>query len=593
MAVEGEKREQRGAGGAASVITPVRESAGLARWLRGRAHNVRGRLLLVAAVGALAMLTTLVVLIVVLYAERRSYAAVASPAQQRPDTARMTAVLDLITARLDSANGRLADARAASMRRAAARQAIDTLPAPLRAQRDALLGARVQLGQLLKRAENSPLLSSYREIGTAVALRGDPLVAQLLDSLAQIDQSRTDLTPTRGIDPVFFTLTTRAADIGRRIQAIARARYAALRAEADRIAPTAPHAEMEAEADTTPIIAARDSLARGAATVRAALTRAHVRLVVLDAEAARAREAAATGATPLEMLAAATMIGLVAGFAVALLIEIRRPRIASAAEAAQAVAAPVLAHLRHRGAMPERARRRADREVSPHIDQTTEDYRLLYARLSDSGFNMPLIAVVGEDPGITAVVAANLATAAAQHARTTVLVDTDIDTTAVATLLGVRSSPGVVDVAAERLPWVDAVVPVLVGRDQFVDVLPSGRSSEREAERAIVATLERELPKLGRRYDTVIVNLPATRPTMMASTAGAVGAVLVCARLGRTRTASVRALAELVRLRYATVRGVVLWAMDEPLLLTPGASGRSGPHRTLGVLKRATEAVAP
>ena len=95
-----------------------------------------------------------------------------------------------------------------------------------RTARDSLAAQVAQLGRLLARAENAPLLGSYRALAEAPAMRGDASVNQLLDSLVEIERERESYNAVGGVDPVFVALTARANELGRAIEAVAIARRA-------------------------------------------------------------------------------------------------------------------------------------------------------------------------------------------------------------------------------------------------------------------------------------------------------------------------------------------------------------------------------
>ena len=66
-------------------------------------------------------------------------------------------------------------------------------------------------GDLPLRADNAPLLGSFRALAEAPQMRGDPRVKQLLDSLVEIERERESFNAVGGVDPVFVALTARAA----------------------------------------------------------------------------------------------------------------------------------------------------------------------------------------------------------------------------------------------------------------------------------------------------------------------------------------------------------------------------------------------
>lgn len=269
-------------------------------------------------------------------------------------------------------------------------------------------------------------------------------------------------------------------------------------------------------------------------------------------------------ATPAVIVASA-VLALAAGFAVALLLELRHPCIADVREAEVIAGARVLVTIRPQRVIPERTRRRADRELPPLIRPVSESYQLLYTQLADGAFNLPLVAVVGDRPMVCAAVAANLAAAAARQPRGTLLVDTDRDARSGALVMQVPVAPGLADVLVNRLEWPAVVHTVQVGRDCTVDVLPSGAAAGAVPLDATLEAFRHELTRLGRRYEAVIVNMPAVQGVVPAAVAG-VENVVLCTSVGATSVATLRALAEGVAAHGARVRGLVLWEMEEPAL---------------------------
>jgi Mrp family chromosome partitioning ATPase len=536
-------------------------TGGRAAWLRRRAANVRRRPNLVGGIACASFAVLLVVLIASSPGAWRASSALSMPSTPRPDTLALLRDVARAAARLDSANAALADAYAAA-RRARRRVPVDTFPPSVRARRDSLSAELTELGTLLKRAESAPLPASYRALGAAPRMRNQPLVTALLDSLAIIEQTRSAFDAERGVDPVFVALTARAADIGQEIRELALHAYSGLRLELAAITPVAPRTTPVVVPDTVPLVAARDSATVAQTAAAARLARARVVSVELDAEAASARARVAMGAPPLALLAAAAVLALVAGFGAALVLELREPFVADAAEAEAAGLAPVLAVVRPQPVIPERARRQADRDLPPLIHPLSDTYQRLYIELADHAFDLSAVTIVGDHPMVTAVVAANLAAVAARQPRATLLVDTDAETHAVAAVTRVRHTPGLTDVLELRLDWSEAITAMVVGRDRTMDVLPSGvaASAPGGVDDGAPEMFRVAMAHLERRYDTVVVSAPASSTTTPAT----VGPVILCARVGRTSIAALTALATGVTARGASVQGLVLWDMSDP-----------------------------
>ena len=160
--------------------------------------------------------------------------------------------------------------------------------------------------------------------------------------------------------------------------------------------------------------------------------------------------------------------------------------------------------------------------------------------------------------------------------------------------LGVRDRIGLVDLARAGFAPREAVVPVAVGRDVSIDVLPAGLTAVAPGGAATPGTAREEddpravLARLARAYDVTVTSIPpapppgsdaadtARTPQMVAeSLAREVLAreVIVCARAGHTPLASLTR--EIARLNAAgaRVRGLVVW--DDALPAVRGAKVRA------------------
>lgn len=535
---------------------PRRPLASAAR----RTRNVYRRPLLFIVVATSVFVTSLIVLALVpREAQRAARAAMPLPSEFR-DTVEAERRLAEAMAGASAADSALRQARAFAL---AARNAAlaDTLPTALRPRRDSLAAALAALAELEQRAEDAPLVASYRALGSLPQLQSERLVRSLLDSLAQIEKARQDLGAATGADPIFVALTSRATEIGKEIQGIAAERHGALARELDAMTPRRSAVIVP---DTAALVRAQDSTVAAAARARAELDAARRANASAEARAERARETAAIGAAPLAMLGAALVLGVAVGFGVSFTLEVRRPHVADAAEAASLAGAPVLATVAGRAGEQQR-RRAADREVPPLIDLASEVYPALFAQLADRQFRLPLVVITGDDPMVAATIAANLAAAIARQARGVLLVDTDAGAQAVAAAVRVPAAPGLSDVLAGLVEWPQAVCAVVVGRERTMDVLASGT---RDASVGAGGTDERLtglMEHLGRRYETIVATASARRGGSVHGVVASGVPVVLSLRAASTPAAVVRDLVSLVAARGATLRGVVLWARGDPL----------------------------
>lgn len=543
-----------------SVIADARTSpaaliASTARapsWIRRRARNVYRRPLLVSAIGLTVFIVVLVAAVVAPLQERRAVRAMLPLMRPRPDTTVIQAHIRMAGSVWRSTDSLLAAGRESV--KEAARDSAERADS----RRDSVGSEIDGLTTLLRRAHDAPLAASYRALASAPALRGDRRVAALLDTLARIDSSRAAFGATRGVDPVFVALTARLTQIGKQLQQLAEDKRSALEATAARTGPLTALPAI----DTTPLAKTRDSAAAALVSARRWLVQARDVDHDMDAADARERSVAAIGASIPAMLAGATVLGLVIGFAVALALEVREPRVSDADEAEAIAGVSTLAVIGEAPAHPVR-RRRSDLEMPPLVELSSDAYRLLFAQLADPSDNLPLLSIVGEDAITTAVVAANLGAVAARHARTVLLIDTDVERQSLSAVMRVRGTRGLVDVLAGRLEWAAAVHSVVVDRDRTLDVLPSGAFGAHAAMDAMTAEVTQLLEHVRRRYDCVLVNAPMSSSGGLGMTATSTSPVVVV-RTARTPLRVLDGLTGLIRGRDGRIRGILMWNRGEP-----------------------------
>lgn len=360
-------------------------------------------------------------------------------------------------------------------------------------------------------------------------------------------------------------------------------------------APAAPPALSAADsatlaalpvADTLGDAARRDAARTRLAQAEAALRAARARNEAVDRRVAAARARANFDTPPVAMLGAALALALVAGFATALVGEVRRPRVADAREAERVTRTRVLAVVRPEAVIADRARRRADVDVPPLVDTSVESYRLLYLSMAATGAAVPVVTVVGAEAAVAAAIAANVAAIAAEDGRSTLVIDADMGRAAASVAFGVGMRPGLSDALRAGLPVTEAIVPVAVGRALTVDLVPAGLAPTPPVVRApappgaqrhdddpvaigtALEPLRDDLARLARRYDLTVVSIPPTEVERGAHSVLVGPDVIVCARTGHTPITGLAR--EITRLRAlgARVRGLVLWEGEPPVIPT-------------------------
>jgi Mrp family chromosome partitioning ATPase len=555
-------------------------------WLGARTRNALQRTGLLAIVGGLTFMGSLLALVLVPRRASRAAEIVAPRPEDRPDTAAVIDALTRAARAVAAAEQDVAQARQAAAEIAAsAAVPVDTFPPELIAQRVALVQRITALNTLIARVEDAPLPASYRALAASPELATHPRVRPLVDSLAAIEREREALDAVGGVDPIFIALTSRAAEFGRDIRAVAEERRAMLRREYAVLrpapAPARPSPAAIARADTAA------ALAR-VADARAAVAAASAELVAMRRQAAQyaAREAQAralanVGAPPLALLAAALILGAVVGFAVALLEELRHPRVADAGEVERIADARVLAVIRQATPGTERGRRRSDLEAPPLIEIASDSYRMLYLNFAATGASVPLLTMTGDEPRVVATVAANLAAASAYDARSTLLVDGDPAAGAVAGVFRVRPDPGYAGVLRGVVDWAEAIVSTHVGRDGTIDVVPSGTLRRGERDVVVGDQTRRDFLRLVSRYDLSVAVVPLGHAERESGTLMPSPDTILCVRVGHTRLSTLADARDRLRHNGMRVVGVVMWDAEPPNLPPREvlAAGRRDPAR--------------
>ena len=544
--------------------------------MAARARNALRRPLFIGAVSILTFIASLVALVVVPQQARRAAAQLRPVAAQRPDTEPTVAALAEAERQVRVADSTLLAARnqIAQLVAATAGGAPDSLAGgvvltdSMRIHRDSLAAQIAQLGQLLTRADNAPLLGSYRALAEAPAMRGDARVRQLLDSLVEIERERESYNAVGGVDPVFVALTARANELGRAIEGMATARRSALRQEMAALTPAAPTvADLMAARgipDTLEQIGKATSARAAAAGVADRLARERAELAALDAREERARELANLGASPPAMLAAALIFGAVIGFGFALVDEVRHPRIVDAYEAERATGVRVLGVISPLPQSPERGRRSSDRNAPPYIDPGADGHQLIYLHVATAGSNVLMLTITGDNPAVSAIVAINFAAIAADEARSTLLIDTDAGASTVATALRFRTSQGLSGLVTQKLSWPEAVRSARIGRDSSIDVVPSGPDAP--PFQSVSALLQSDASRLARRYDTIVLVSSAEQVLSGLPSVLPIPDVVYCVRAGQTPIAQLKRALEDIERTGGRIRGIVLWNAPDPVL---------------------------
>lgn len=563
-----------------NVHSIARMSGGSAYlWMAARARNALRRVLVFGIVGGVVFIAALIAFVVVPRNASRKALAVASRIEARVDSTPAVAARDRYLAEVRTTDSVMNATRLAAM--PVVTPVIDTFPPAVRAQRDSLNAELTTLNRLIDRTENAPLPTSYRALAASPAVASDPRVRVLLDSLADIERERNAFGAVGSVDPVYMSLTSRANAIGRSIQGIADAKRGEVRGKLALIRPTpAPVIRPRITVDTTALLAQNATAQQNYAAAVKQLDQINQRNTRIDRESARARDLANVGAPPWAMLAAAVVLALAVGFAASFGTELKRPHIADPREAEQISGARVLTVIKPPEVVVERSRRQADVEAPPLIDVVSESYRTLYLHIASVEASVPIVTITGDDPGIVATVASNLAASAAYEARSTLLVDVDPTTCSVASVLRIRPDPGLSGIITGNATWPEAIVSTTIGRDRPLDVLPSGTRRAGLPEPDVVEEVRKELARMQRRYDFIIITAPTSYVQRSASSIIPAPDVILCARIAHTTVGGLKTAVDSLRGADMRIHGLVLWDAEMPQLETReemlGATRQSG-----------------
>lgn len=550
--------------GTAPRYTRRRRAEMRAAWVAARTRNTLRHPVRLAAISGTVFTAALMLLVLAPRDARRASREIAPLSTRWRDTIPLLRAVDSALHTLATAESTVAVRRAQASRLASVPRP-DTLSTTAAAKRDSIAAASGSLARLLDRAENSPLPQSYRALGESPSLRDDPRVRALLDSLADVEREREDFGAGGGVDPIFVALTARATAIGRSIQAVAESRQQQLRDSLSRFRPAMVSAPAVVTVDTLGPIQQRDLDQARYGSAVAALDAARRANIVTDRQLREARAQANVVAPPIAILAAALVLGLTLGFAIALMIEIARPRVSDLQEAERVTGARVLAVVRPREVPPERTRRKADLRLPPLIDPTSDAYRLLASHASVTGPTRAVVTITGDVPAVTATIAANIAAVSANEMRSTLLVDADLEKQPATSVLRLPATDGLAAVLSGSADLSAVAVQVMVGRDRWLDVVPSGR-----AQRGPLANREAELLRdaiiqTARHYElTVIVS-----PFDQANDVRVSPSIIVCTHVAHSLVSTLRAAVATLRDGGAQIIGIVLWGAEAPRLDPP------------------------
>jgi Mrp family chromosome partitioning ATPase len=546
-------------------------------WLAARARNAARRPIFIGAVGVGTALAAALALFLAPRQVKHPGELKLAELGGKPDTTPLVAALQQSQTRLATAQNSLAQAR---VRIASIPvQTVDTLSPILMKQRDSLAAAINDLDALLTRVETAPVTASYRALAESPQLTANPRVKSLVDSLIEVERDRDAYGAAGATDPMYVALSTRSSEIGRSIQGVAQERRDALRQQIARVNAPEQQRRAIAEApavDTAGWVAERDSAQSFVAQAATALSNARQKAHDYDAAVKEAQEEASLSAPVYALLGSALVLGIALGFGSAFVDEMRHPRISSDEhEVERLTGARVIATISPRPKNPDRARRSADREAPRYFDPGADGYQLAYLHVARAGASRLMLTITSSDTRVAAVVAMNVAAIAADEARSTVIVDTDAKASPVAAALRSHAEPGFADILQRRIDWTEAASQAPVGRDRFVDLIPSGLAPAGLDPQRVTEAMRDEASRLLRHYEAIVVVTPIDQAAAGLPGALPIPDTVLCARVGYTRIADINAAIDRIRATGGNPLGIVLWDALPPTLPSPDRIARS------------------
>jgi capsular exopolysaccharide synthesis family protein len=466
----------------------------------------------------------------------------------------------------------------------------------LRADRTRLDAERSALQQLVSRSDTSA--SAYRRLTAFPTLIGNPMVANLLHSLDDLEGQRTDLLLRRTQkDPDVQAVNRKIGEADEQLRGITQTYLAGLTQQVQSL-DHALGVQAQAAATLPGKNMQEDELTRKPKVLNDVYSLVETRL-----QDARIAEIAANPGvsiidrptvptTPVWprrglLLAVGCCVGLLAGVGLAWLRDGTDRAIHSRADVARAVELPVLGvipHIRYfstwngekdsvllSGAPPV-GRLTSGQKVNRQDDVSTDELTsigavleaytwletsLTFTELEREPRTLAFTsAVAGEGKTITA---SNMAIATARHGRRVLVVDADLRRGRLHKAFGISAGPGLADVLAGKVPIHDAIVGVPVGGGVIVDVLPRGQQPAHPTAMLKATMLPSLITAMHSRYDLVILDSP---PVNLVSDALLIGklvdGVIVVARAGVTDAAALTEAVRHLRSASTPLLGVLL-----------------------------------
>ena len=542
-------------------------------WLGARARNAARRPLLIGLI-AVGVIGLSVVSIALSPRQRGRVGPVPTTRFTGADTATLRRGLLSAESRARSADSGLAVTRQ-QMLAAAARPKTDSIDPALLRKHDSLTNILTDLQDLIGKVESAPLPTSYRALAANPALISNGKVVALLDSLRSVEKDRESLGTTESADPMYVALTSQLTEIGRSIEAVAAERRDSLRVSITAMLQPTKKVAAATPADTMPWVAERDSAQSAVKVAASDLKTAKKEIDQNRKDQERAAQISALSTSPFMMLIAAVVFGIAIGFAGALRAEVASPTVADEPELERLTGARVIATVGPMKHNDDIERRKANRLAPKYIDPADGSYQLAYLHVEQSVATPDIIAIAGDDPDVSAIVAMNLAAISAEDARSILVLDAAGESEAIRSLVAVPSVSDLSAILGGQVKWSDVTAQVFVGRDRSVAVAMSSRPVDPAR---LMEVLDQTHQELGKRYDTVfVIGGPELVPAV-ALHPNVTGTVLT-AIAGRTPLKKIIEMVRTLHEKRQKAFGVVLWDGAAPRLAARPARRMGGQRK--------------
>jgi tyrosine-protein kinase Etk/Wzc len=426
----------------------------------------------------------------------------------------------------------------------------------------------------------------YRRLTAFPTLIGNPVVAQLLTTLIQLEDERSDLLLRRTAkDPDVVANRSKIAEVDQQLRGMTLSYLSGLKNQV-----TSYDAALRARRSASASIP-RKAMEEERLSRRPKVLGDVYALVETKLQEARIAEGAADpGVMILDratiptdpawprkglILTVAVAVGLILGAALAWIRDQSDEAIRTRTDVFDIADVPVLGFVPHATELRGTDRPNLRRRLMPRsrgaatrsLYAANEAYAWLETSLvfSQAGTTLRTLALTSPlaRDGKT-VNAVNLATTLAQRGRRVLLMDADLRRGRIHQVLGLSKGPGLAEVLRGEVATIDAVATVPVdGGPATVEVLSCGDCREHPGELLRSDAMRELLDRLAPQYDLVIID---TTPVNLVSDALFVGrlvdGVVLVIRAGVTTAAALADAAQHLRDSGAPVLGVLLNDVD-------------------------------